>query len=137
MTGIDAGLGFAVTPENVLDAYAVIAEEAERLRQSVQAFSYSIERGMGLCGGDPVSSDASRGFTAAGEQLKQRCQADADRLSAVADNLAQIAHQYGKTEDQLATAFSPTNYRFRHEPILPSAGSLPPGHQDAWRGRFR
>jgi uncharacterized protein YukE len=137
MTGIDAGLGFAVTPENVLDAYAVIAEEAERLQRSVRIFGYSIQGGMPLCGGDPVSKDASRGFTVAGEQLKQRCKADADRLSAVADNLAQIAHQYGKTDDQLAAAFSPKNYHFQHEPILPSAGSLPPGHQDALRGRFR
>jgi len=137
MTGMDAGLGFAVTPENVLDAYAVIAEEAERLKQSVQAFHARTDAGMQLCGGDPVSKDASREFTAAAEQLGRRCQTDAARLPAVADNLAQIAHQYGKTDDQLVAAFSPKNYRFPHEPILPSAGSLPPGHQDAWRGRFR
>jgi uncharacterized protein YukE len=137
MTGVDAGLGFEVTPENVLDAYAVIAAEVQRLTDSLEKYRTRTARGMGLCGGDPVSRDASASFTAAGLQLAAKCKVDVARLDGVAQNLKAIALAYGKTDDQIAGVLKDAYHGYRPEPIVPVAADLPPGHQDAMRGRFR
>jgi hypothetical protein len=116
--GVDLGLGFTVTPENVLDAYAVIAEEATRLNLSVRFFQRAVGEGMPLCGGDPVSADASRGFTHLAGKLAELCRKDVNELVEVADSLARVARAYGISEEQIAGAFNRDGYRYQPAPAL-------------------
>jgi hypothetical protein len=103
--GVDLDLGFAVTPDNMLDAYAVIAEEATRLRKSLSHFRRALGGGMPRCGGDPVSADASTGFTAAALNLAELCQREVEKLQASADALADAARKYRKSEEEIRTSF--------------------------------
>lgn len=111
--GVDLGLGFTVTPENVLDAYAVIAEEATRLNLSLQFFRQGVGEGMPKCGGDPVSLDASNGFTELSFQLADRCQADVNKLRDQAEQLATVARSYGKSDAQIAATFNQAGFVYQ------------------------
>lgn len=113
------GLGFEVTPDNVLGAYAALKEEAERLRLSVRKFQYAAMK-MRPCGGDPVSGDAATGFSEACGLLAQRCNASVASLDSRADELAKTARSYGMTEEQITGAFDKKNYLYQPSPILQS-----------------
>jgi hypothetical protein len=123
--GLDLGLGFVVTPENVLDAYAVIAEEATRLSLSLHFFRLGLGDGMPRCGGDPVSADAACGFTQVAGELAELCYDDVNKLLESADKLAKTAREYGKSDEQISAVFNRAEYRYEPSPAPPSAGGMP------------
>jgi hypothetical protein len=112
----DAALGFHVTPHNVLGAYATLAQEVERLRWSLRIYNAGVSQGMGLCGGDPVSEDAARGFTELSKQLGEMCGPSVEQLHDIAEGLRRNAQSYGKTDEDFAAAFDPAKYVFKHVP---------------------
>jgi hypothetical protein len=100
-------LGLQVTPANVLGIYAVIMQEVSRLGMSLQLFQADHGEGMPRLGADLVSVPAARGFTRATRELLARCQADVNDLSQVASGLAHAARSYGKTDEEIKSAFGP------------------------------
>lgn len=98
-----------VTPENVLQARALILAEA-------QSFMEYMRNGLlmpgiplvGLCGGDPISRDAQELFT---QKIRENTVAPAQlyvrRLQDVAEQLAEAAKAYGFTEERIADSFKP------------------------------
>jgi hypothetical protein len=98
-----------VTPENVLQARAVILAEAEsfmdHLRNGLLMPGIPL---VGLCGGDPISRDAQELFT---EKIREGAVAPVQlyirRLQDVADNLAETARAYGFSEQRIADSFAP------------------------------
>jgi len=98
-------LGMQVTPANVLGIYAVIMQEVSRLQMSLQLFQADHGDGMPRLGADLVSVPAARGFTGATSQLLAKCQADVNDLNQVANGLANAARSYGKTEEDVKSAF--------------------------------
>lgn len=123
--GVDLALGFTVTPDNVLAAYAVIAEEATRLGLALRFFQLGLGEGMPLCGGDPVSVDASRGFSEAAGELARLCYEDVAKLLAAADSLAKTAREYGKSDDQIVASFDRAKYTYQPSPVPTQTGSGP------------
>lgn len=95
-----------VTPENVLQARAVVLAEAEsfarHLRNNVRADGQLI----GLCGGDPISRDAQELF---GKKILENVLAPGhqyvQRLRDVADQLAETARSIGITEQRITDSF--------------------------------
>jgi len=96
--------GMRVTPETVLGIYEVIVEEANRLRMSIRKFEREHKR-MPELGKDPVSKPAADGFTATTEILLDKCRASVDGLDNVGRELADAARAYGKSEEQIKSAF--------------------------------
>jgi hypothetical protein len=98
-----------VTPENVLQARAVILAEA-------QSFMEYLRDGLlnpgiplvGLCGGDPISRDAQELFT---QKIRENTVMPAQqyilRLRKVAEQLADTAKSFGITEQRIAASFAP------------------------------
>jgi hypothetical protein len=91
-----------VTPDNVLQARAVIVEEAQSLLDFVSTEFRSDRQLMGLCGGDPISRDAQRLFNQKiQETAVQPTLEYIRRLRDIADQLAATARSYGFTEQQI------------------------------------
>lgn len=96
-----------VTPENVLQARAVLLTEAE----SFQGFifdNFFVRDLIGLCGGDPISRDAQELFTKKiRENAVRPAQQYVQRLLDLADQLAATARSFGITEHRIAGSFRP------------------------------
>lgn len=101
-----AALRMQVDRDTVLQTRAALLGEAERLRLAIQRHgSYAH---VGLCGGDPVSKDASAAFNERIGALIDRCWRYTVDLESAADTLSDIARRYGYTEDQIAASFRPS-----------------------------
>ncbi len=96
-----------VNRDNVLQARAVILTEAEDLMRYMQDEFLNSEP-IGLCGGDPISRDAKRLFTAKiQDNVLAPTQQYIQRLQELAEELAGTARSYGLTEQQIADSFRP------------------------------
>lgn len=97
-----------VTPENVLQARAVILAEAESFMEHLTDNFGSRRDLIGLCGGDPISRDARELFT---QKLRENAVTPAQqyvqRLQSVAQQLAETAKSFGITEERIADSFKP------------------------------
>ncbi|MFC4946835.1 hypothetical protein [Pseudonocardia sp. GCM10023141] len=102
-----AGVGMQVTRENVLQARAALLGEADRLETELLQQDRTWP-GLGRCGGDPVSADASVAFDERSRALLDRCREYNDHLRKAAYALDAVARSYGYSEDEIASSFKPT-----------------------------
>jgi hypothetical protein len=93
-----------VSHETVLQARAALLGEAVRLRQAIHM--HAAEEGVGLCGGDPVSSDAAPAFNERIAALLGHCWQYTASLEDSAHSLGEIARRYGFTEAEIAASFT-------------------------------
>lgn len=103
-------LGMQVTPENVLQVRNVLKAEAVRLSDVMRVNDYKLR--VDLCGGDPVSADASRGFNAKLDNLRAQCSGYVKALRDAVKVLEQTAATYGRSEQEIKDSFD----AFRPEP---------------------
>lgn len=95
-----------VTPENVLQARAVVLAEAESLMQFVNDRFGPTAQLVGLCGGDPISQDAQELFTKKiRENVLVPSQQYIQKLQDIAEHLAATARSYGFTEQRISDSF--------------------------------
>lgn len=91
-----------VTPENVLQARALIAAEADSFSQYLLDHVQRNDHLIGLCGGDPISRDAQYLFT---KKIHENALVPGQRyvksLHEVADQLTEIARSFGITEQRI------------------------------------
>jgi hypothetical protein len=97
-------LTLQVDRDTVLQARAALLGEALRLRQAIRL--HSPTEGVGLCGRDPVSHDASSAFTERIQSMVSSCIQYTDDLETAGESLAMIARSYGFTEDEVRASFS-------------------------------
>lgn len=96
-----------VTPENVLQARAVILAELESFMEHLgDSFFLRGTPLIGLCGGDPISRDAQDLFT---KKIQENAVAPAQqyarRLRDIADQLGETARAFGITEQRITDSF--------------------------------
>lgn len=98
-----------VTPENVLQARALILAEAQSFMEHLNGkFLRPGAQMVGLCGGDPISRDAQELFNnKIRENAVSPAQQYVQRLQKVADQLADTARAFGITEELIAASFRP------------------------------
>lgn len=95
-----------VTPENVLQARAVVLAEAEDLRRFVRDRFGDSVKVVGLCGGDPISREAQILFAQKiRESVIRPTMQYVERLEEIGDQLAATARAYGFTEQQITDSF--------------------------------
>ncbi|WP_232661383.1 hypothetical protein [Pseudonocardia sp. TRM90224] len=99
-----AHLALQVNRENVLKARAALLAEADRLDAIVETHIASW-KGMGLCGGDPVSRDAQAAFNERTLALIDGCFSYNRDLRQAAHALDETARFYGYTDDEIASSF--------------------------------
>ncbi|MEJ3658417.1 hypothetical protein WEH80_36215 [Actinomycetes bacterium KLBMP 9759] len=99
-----ASVALQVTRDNVLKARAVLMAEADRLDQVVDTAKQN-NPGVGLCGGDPVSRDASKAFNERIEMLFAQCRQYNQDLRAAASALDATARTYGYTDEEIADSY--------------------------------
>lgn len=113
-----------VAPEIVLAAAAALVAEAAELRSQLAARLEAMH--LQHSGGDPTSLLAARAMTAAllhaPGSVVTRCLDHAGKLDQLADQLAEAARTYGRTEEEIAAAFAKRE---------PDAGEGPPFPGDA------
>ena len=97
-------LSLQVNRNTVLQARAVLLGEALRLREAL--LLHTPTEGVGRCGGDPVSADASSAFTERVAALMQYCHRYTAELETAAHSLEETAMSYGYTEEDIASYFS-------------------------------
>jgi hypothetical protein len=97
-------LRLQVDRDTVLQARAALLSEALHLKDTMRIESGSTQ--IGMCGGDPVSSDAAPAFNERIALLIGQCRQYTEELEAAADSLAKVAHLYGFTETEIAQSFS-------------------------------
>lgn len=94
-----------VTPENVLQARAVLLTEAESFQGFIRSTFFG-QQLIGLCGGDPISRDAQELFT---KKIHDNAVLPANqyvqRLLDLGDQLAATARSYGISEQRIADSF--------------------------------
>lgn len=101
-----ADVGMQVTRDNVLQARAALLAEAERLETELTLQDRSWP-GLAHCGGDPVSDDASIAFNERTRILLDRCREYNEHLRKAAYALDSVARNYGYSENEIATSFTP------------------------------
>ncbi|MBN9112711.1 MAG: hypothetical protein J0I34_28470 [Pseudonocardia sp.] len=94
--------GMRIDRDNVLAVTAVIATEADRLRQVLETYGGAR---MGKCGGDPVSGDAMLAFNLRADALVASLWNYVKDLEKLADSVADAARTYGIAESDVAAAF--------------------------------
>ncbi len=98
-----SAVSMQVTPANVLQVATILLTEADRLDGVLQdKMSKAV---VGLCGGDPVSPEATMAFNERIRELRTGCQAYNDELRAAGRALQDTARSYGITEEQIAASF--------------------------------
>ncbi|MGH3885095.1 MAG: hypothetical protein ACRDSZ_00765 [Pseudonocardiaceae bacterium] len=101
-----AGPAFAVSPDEVLAKRAALLTEAD----DFQVFLEGIEDQLRMkpCGKDPVSLDVARAvtyrFVDGPGSYYNVCQQWVDNLYQTAETLAEVARQYGYTDEEIATS---------------------------------
>ncbi|HEY1972117.1 MAG TPA: hypothetical protein VGH89_29470 [Pseudonocardia sp.] len=105
---------FQVTPDNILHIHHTLAAEATLIRVEV----WRAESGatVGIAAKDPVSRPAAEGFNRKIERLLRQCADYGRALQETADQLKQMATNYGHTEAEIERSFSAFNgdYQRRH-----------------------
>jgi hypothetical protein len=96
-------LALQVDRDTVLQARATLLGEAQRLRDEIRLSS--IDQGIGLCGGDPVSSDAAPAFNERIGSLLAHCSRYTEELEQAANALGEMARNYGLTEAEIRSSF--------------------------------
>ena len=99
-------LALQVNRDTVLKARAALLTEAHRLDTELSR-SYQAYQGVGLCGRDPVSPEASAAFNERIDALVQGCFDYNRRLAAAAHTLDATAREYGYTDEEIAQSFQP------------------------------
>lgn len=96
-------LALQVNQETVLQARAVLLGEAQRLKDEMKRYGVGIS--VGLCGGDPVSADATKAFGERIEVLINHCNQHVSDLERAGEQLADTARRYGFTEAEVTGSF--------------------------------
>jgi hypothetical protein len=99
-----ANVHVQVTPENVLEVRKALLSEAEKFL-TLGFESSMITKYVSLCGGDPISEQASDAFGARINALVEHCREYGTRLRDAGNSLEGIARGYGYTESQIASSF--------------------------------
>jgi hypothetical protein len=106
-THLDAAvrsLALQVNRDTVLKARAALLAEADRLDKNLQR-THREFGGVGRCGGDPVSPEASKAFDERINALVGHCFGYNRDLRASAFALDATARAYGYTDDEIAASF--------------------------------
>jgi hypothetical protein len=101
-------LALRVNRDTVLQARAALLAEAERLDRGLVEHRRTFA-GVGLCGRDPVSPEASAAFNERIDTLIQSCLSYNHELRASAAALDATARDYGYTDDEIAASFRPSS----------------------------
>jgi len=106
--GPAAGPAFVVNRDEVLAKRAALLAEAADFQGFLNRMWDQLR--MEPMGGDPVSHDVARAVTDrirdAGDSYFNVCQQWVDNLYQTADALAEVARQYGYTDEEIAAAFN-------------------------------
>jgi hypothetical protein len=106
--GPAAGPAFVVSRDEVLAKHAALLAEAADFRGFLNRIWEELF--MTPMGGDPVSHDVARAVTNrirdAEDSYFNVCQQWADNLYQTADALAEVARQYGYTDEEIAASFT-------------------------------
>ena len=106
--GPAAGPAFVVSRDEVLAKRAALLAEADNFQQFLNHIWDQLF--MKPMGGDPVSHDVARAVTDrirdAEDSYFNICQQWVDNLYQTADALAEIARQYGYTDEEIAASFN-------------------------------
>lgn len=96
-----------VTPENVLQARALIVAEADSFTQHLADHFRGDGHLIGLCGGDPISRDAQELFS---DKIRDNAVVPARQyvqaLHKIADQLAETARSFGITEQRITSSLT-------------------------------
>lgn len=101
-------LGLQVNRDTVLQARAALLAEADRLDAAI-LHRVGSGRGIGVCGGDPVSPEAAAAFNERIDTLIEGCRRYNQDLREAAQNLDAVARHYGYTEDEIAASLRGTS----------------------------
>lgn len=97
-----------VTPENVLQARALVLAEAQSFMEHLEMNLGLHKELIGLCGGDPISRDAQYLFN---KKIRENAivpaQQYVQQLQVVARDLADTAKSFGITEQRITDSFKP------------------------------
>jgi hypothetical protein len=96
-------LALQVNQDTVLQARSALLGEAQRLKDELKRYGAGIS--VGLCGGDPVSVDASTAFGERINGLMSQCDRYVTDLEQAGELLADTARRYGFTETEIAGSF--------------------------------
>lgn len=103
-----AGPAFVVSREDVLAKHRALLAEADDFQQFLDGIREQLF--MKPCGGDPVSIDVARAvtdrFAGPGNSYWNVCQQWVFNLYQTANALAEIARQYGFTDEEIAASFT-------------------------------
>ena len=104
--GPAAGPAFVVSRDEVLAKHAALLTEADDFRKFLESIEDQLR--MKPCGKDPVSLDVARAVTYrvvdGPDSYYNVCQQWVDNLYQTAKALAEIAKQYGYTDEEIATS---------------------------------
>jgi hypothetical protein len=106
-TQLDAAvhtLALQVNRDTVLQARAALLAEADRLDNNLHR-THRNYGGVGLCGADPVSPEASAAFGERIDALVDQCFGYNRDLRTSARALDATARAYGYTDDEIAASF--------------------------------
>jgi len=102
------GPAFVVSREDVLSKRAALLAEAYDFQQFLDRIEGQLR--MRPMGGDPVSRDVARGVNyrlrEADDSYFNVCQAWVNNLFQTVDAMADVARQYGFTDEEIATSFA-------------------------------
>lgn len=102
------GPAFVVSREEVLAKRAALLAEADDFQLFLDRIEGQLR--MAPMGGDPVSKDVARGVNYrirdADDSYFNVCQAWVNNLYQTADAMAEVARQYGYTDDEIAASFT-------------------------------
>lgn len=102
------GLAFVVSREDVLSKRAALLAEAHSFQMVIN--DVNNQSRMVPMGGDPVSGDVANGINDRlwddPDSYVKVCQAWVNNLFQAAEAMAQVAEQYGFTDEEIAASFS-------------------------------
>ncbi len=103
-----AGPAFVVSREDVLFKRAALLAEAKDFQWFLKDIDHQLR--MRPMGGDPVSEDVARGLNYrlrdADDSYFNVCQAWVNNLFETAEAMAEVARQYGFTDEEIAASFT-------------------------------
>jgi hypothetical protein len=122
-------LGFQINKDNVREIYQLLAQETDRLSNTMGQNGYKLK--VDACGTDPVSPEAAAVFTAKLTRLKDQCVNYVTALKSATDHLYRAALSYGFTDDQVKASLTsiptePQPASAQTKPLVPAPEKFDP-----------